>query len=148
MQRQLSKGLLIWQVYMEESTLPTDNRNFRGQTNRLTFCLLFDIIWLVIANWLYHTYKRTFFNILFFVLSVHCKQKTDRFKEIINLAVKNLPTTYNTLLTESSFIPVPCNEKISSSGNCWSLLSELGEEHYRLYAQKDLTYAECVKSEV
>ena len=50
MQKWLSKGLLIWQVYMVESTLPTDNRNFRGQTNKLTFCLLFDIIWLVVAN--------------------------------------------------------------------------------------------------
>ncbi len=52
------------------------------------------------------------------------------------------------ILTESSFIPVPCNEKFSFSGNCWSLLPEFGEGHYRLYAQKDLTYTECVKLEV
>ena len=34
---------------------------------------------------------------------------------------------------------MPCNEKFSSFGNCWSLLPEFGVGHYRLYAQKDLS---------
>ena len=45
---------------------------------------------------------------------------------------------YNTLLTESSFIPAPSCEQFSSAGSCWKLSPELGGGHYWLYAQKDL----------
>ena len=54
------------------------------------------------------------------------------------MSSKILTDYYNTLLTESSFIPAPCDEKFSSAGNCWSLSPELGGGHYWLYAQKNL----------
>ena len=45
---------------------------------------------------------------------------------------------YNTLLTESSFTPIPNCEQFSPAGSSWQLSPELGCGHYRLYAQKDL----------
>ena len=45
---------------------------------------------------------------------------------------------YNTLLTESSFIPIPDCEQFSPAGSSWQLSPELGGGHYWLYAQKDL----------
>ncbi len=51
---------------------------------------------------------------------------------------KILTDYYDTLLTESNFISVPCGEQFSPSGNCWKLSPELGGGHYWLYAQKDL----------
>lgn len=45
---------------------------------------------------------------------------------------------YNTLLTESSFTPIPNCEQFSPAGNSWQLSPELGGGHYWLYAQKDL----------
>jgi len=45
---------------------------------------------------------------------------------------------YNTLLTESSFTPLPNCEQFSTAGNSWQLSPELGGGHYWLYAQKDL----------
>lgn len=54
------------------------------------------------------------------------------------MSSKILTDYYNTLLTESSFIPTPCDEKFSPAGNCWSLSTELGGGYYWLYAQKDL----------
>ena len=45
---------------------------------------------------------------------------------------------YNTLLTESSFTPLPNCERFSPAGNSWQLSPELGGGHYWLYAQKDL----------
>lgn len=54
------------------------------------------------------------------------------------MSSKILTDYYNTLLTESNFIPTPCCEKFSPAGNCWCLLPELGGGHYWLYAQKNL----------
>lgn len=54
------------------------------------------------------------------------------------MSSKILTDYYNTLLTESSFIPAPCCEKFSPAGSCWTLSPELGGGHYWLYAQKDL----------
>lgn len=51
---------------------------------------------------------------------------------------KILTDYYNTLLTESSFSPVPCCEKFSAAGSCWKLSPELGGGYYWLYAKKDL----------
>ena len=51
---------------------------------------------------------------------------------------KILTDYYDTLLTESNFISVPCGEQFSPAGNCWKLSPELGGGHYWLYAQKDL----------
>ena len=51
---------------------------------------------------------------------------------------KILTDYYNTLLTESSFIPAQCGERFSPAGSCWALSSELGGGHYWLYAQNDL----------
>ena len=51
---------------------------------------------------------------------------------------KILTDYYNTLLTESSFIPTQCDKKFSPAGNCWTLSPELGGGYYWLYAQKDL----------
>ena len=45
---------------------------------------------------------------------------------------------YNTLLTESSFTPIPNCEQFSPAGSSWQLSPELGGGHYWLYAQKDL----------
>ena len=45
---------------------------------------------------------------------------------------------YNTLLTESSFTPIPNCEQFSPAGNSWQLSPELGGGHYWLYAQKNL----------
>lgn len=45
---------------------------------------------------------------------------------------------YNTLLTESSFIPIPNCEQFSPAGSSWQLSPELGGGHYWLYARKDL----------
>ena len=45
---------------------------------------------------------------------------------------------YNTLLTESSFIPIPSCAQFSPAGSNWQLSPELGGGHYWLYAQKDL----------
>ena len=45
---------------------------------------------------------------------------------------------YNTLLTESSFIPIPNCEQFSPAGSSWRLSPTLGGGHYWLYAQKDL----------
>ena len=45
---------------------------------------------------------------------------------------------YSTLLSESSFRPIPGCEQFSPAGNCWQLSPELGGGHYWLYAQKDL----------
>ena len=45
---------------------------------------------------------------------------------------------YDTLLTESSFTPIPNCEQFSPAGSSWQLSSELGSGHYWLYAQKDL----------
>ena len=45
---------------------------------------------------------------------------------------------YNTLLTESSFIPISNCEQFSPAGSSWQLSPELGGGHYWLYAQKDL----------
>ena len=45
---------------------------------------------------------------------------------------------YNTLLTESSFIPIPSCAQFSPAGSSWQLSPELGGGHYWLYAQKDL----------
>lgn len=45
---------------------------------------------------------------------------------------------YDTLLTESSFIPAPNCERFSPAGNSWRLSPELGGGYYWLYAQKDL----------
>ena len=45
---------------------------------------------------------------------------------------------YNTLLTESSFISVPCCKQFNPAGSCWKLSPELGGGHYWLYAQKNL----------
>ena len=54
------------------------------------------------------------------------------------MSSKILTDYYNTLLTESSFIPAPCGERFSPAGSCWTLSPELGGGHYWLYAQKDL----------
>lgn len=51
---------------------------------------------------------------------------------------KILTDYYNTLLTDSSFVPAPCCEKFSPTGSCWTLSPELGGGYYWLYAQKDL----------
>ncbi len=51
---------------------------------------------------------------------------------------KILTDYYNTLLTESSFLPAPCCEKFGPAGSCWTLSPALGGGHYWLYAQKDL----------
>ena len=45
---------------------------------------------------------------------------------------------YSTLLTESSFIPIPSCAQFSPAGSNWQLSPELGGGHYWLYAQKDL----------
>lgn len=45
---------------------------------------------------------------------------------------------YNTLLTESSFTPIPNCEQFNPAGSSWQLSPELGGGHYWLYAQKDL----------
>lgn len=45
---------------------------------------------------------------------------------------------YNTLLSESSFVPVQHCEKFSPAGSSWSLSPELGGGYYWLYTQKDL----------
>lgn len=37
---------------------------------------------------------------------------------------------YNTLLTESSFTPIPNCEQFSPAGNSWQLSPELGGGHY------------------
>ena len=54
------------------------------------------------------------------------------------MSSKILTDYYNTLLTESSFIPAPRCEKFSSAGSCWTLSPELGGGYYWLYAQKNL----------
>lgn len=54
------------------------------------------------------------------------------------MSSKILTDYYNTLLTESSFIPAPCHEKFSPAGSCWTLSPELGGGYYWLYAQKEL----------
>ena len=46
--------------------------------------------------------------------------------------------TYNTLLMESSFRPVPGGESLRPTGSTWQLSPELGSGRYWLYAQKDL----------
>ena len=51
---------------------------------------------------------------------------------------KILADYYNTLLSESSFIPAPCCGNFSPAGNCWILLPKLGGGYYWLYAQKNL----------
>lgn len=45
---------------------------------------------------------------------------------------------YNTLLTESSFIPIPSCAQFSPAGSSWQLSPALGGGYYWLYAQKDL----------
>ena len=45
---------------------------------------------------------------------------------------------YSTLLTESSFTPIPSCAQFSPAGSSWQLSPELGGGHYWLYAQKDL----------
>ena len=54
------------------------------------------------------------------------------------MSSKILTDYYNTLLTESSFVPTPCCEKFSPAGSCWTLSPELGGGNYWLYAQKEL----------
>lgn len=45
---------------------------------------------------------------------------------------------YSTLLTESSFTPIPSCAQFSPAGSSWQLSPELGGGHYWLYVQKDL----------
>lgn len=45
---------------------------------------------------------------------------------------------YDTLLTESSFIPVANCERFSPAGNSWQLSPKLGGGYYWVYAQKNL----------
>lgn len=54
------------------------------------------------------------------------------------MSSKKVTDYYNTLLSESNFLPAPCGEKFSPAGSCWRLSQEIGEGIYWLYAQKDL----------
>ena len=45
---------------------------------------------------------------------------------------------YDTLLTESSFVPVANGERFGPAGSTWQLSPALGGGYYWLYAQKDL----------